>query len=198
SAIAVELVTTDSKGTVLAQEQVPLCRNQVAPVRATGGSADVEHRGGLVDVAQPAHVGRPGNQAHVTGSSSGPDQGPGTIQKSRRAEDQVRVRGARVGSAPLSHALDDEGATRTPTVPSSHDTGARGGVVSGRTPHGPAPSPSPSRAGLPGSAVGLVRAADIAVGEGAAIGCRPGEAVWPGTPDVLAGCTCCRGSERVN
>src|SRR5690606_41564492 len=133
--IVVERVTADRKRTLQAQEQVPLCRIPVAPVRATGDTADAEHRGGLVDVAHPAHVGRPGNQAHVSGSSSGPDQGRGTIQKSRRVEDQVRVRGARVGSAPLSHALDDEGSTGTHTVPSSNDGGDLGVIFSDRSPY---------------------------------------------------------------
>src|SRR5690606_29847267 len=198
SAIAVELVTTDSKGTVLAQEQVPLCCNQVAPVRATGGSADVEHRGGLVDVAQPAHVGRPGNQAHVTGSSSGPDQGPRTIQKRGRIENQVRVRGTCVSPTPLSHALYDEGSTRTDTVPGGCNVSDLGVVFSDSRPHELAPGPGPSSALLPGSAVDLVDVADIGVDQIKVIRCIPGDAVRLGSSDVLTSGTFTRSGERVN
>src|SRR5690606_1068107 len=98
----------------------------------------------------------------------------------------------------LSHALDDEGSTGTHTVPSSHDTGDLGVVFSDRSPHELAPSPSPTRALLPGSAVDLVDVADIGVEQVEVIGCIPGEAVCLGTPDVLTGCTFSRGSERVN
>src|SRR5690606_31595623 len=140
----------------------------------------------------------PGNQAHVTGSSSGPDQGPGTIQKSRRVEDQVRVRGARVGSAPLSHALDDEGSTGTHTVPSSHDTGDLGVVFSDRSPHELAPSPNPTPGLLLGSAVEVVDVVDIGVEEVEVIGGILGVAVCLRNSDVLSGRTYSRGVERVN
>src|SRR5690606_9260534 len=71
-------------------------------------------------------------------------------------------------------------------------------VFSDRSPHELAPSPSPTRALLPGSAVDLVDVADIGVEQAEVIGCIPGEAVCLGTPDVLTGCTFSRGSERVN
>src|SRR5690606_16310681 len=119
-------------------------------------------------------------------------------QNSRRVEDQVRVRGACVGSAPLSHALDDEGSTGTHTVPSGRDIGDLGVVISDRSPHELAPSRSPTRAFLAGSTVDLADVADVGVDQVKIVRGVPSKAIRLGTPDVLTGCTFSRGNERVN